>query len=55
MTRQTQSPCCRGVFDPRRVVIWHLMADSTSRFHDLGADYHTARVNTERRIRNHIA
>jgi transposase len=34
------------------VIIWHLLADPTARFHDLGADYHTTRVNTGRKIRN---
>jgi transposase len=34
------------------VIIWHLLADPTARLHDLGPDYHTTRVNTDRRIRN---
>jgi transposase len=37
------------------VIIWNLLNDPTARFHDLGADYHTSRTNTERKIRNHIA
>ena len=37
------------------VIIWHLLTDPTARFHDLGADYHTTRINTERRTRNHVA
>jgi transposase len=37
------------------VVVWHLLADPTARFHDLGADYHTNRIVTQRRVRNHIA
>ncbi len=28
--------------------------DPTARFHDLGADYHTTRINTERRTRNYV-
>ena len=36
------------------VIIWHLLNDPTARFHDLGADYHATRVNTERRTRNHV-
>jgi hypothetical protein len=32
------------------VIIWHLLADPTARFHDLGADYHDRRVNTTRKI-----
>ena len=30
------------------VIIWHLLADPTARFRDLGPDYHTPRINTER-------
>jgi transposase len=37
------------------VIIWHLLANPAARFRDLGADYHTNRVATQRRIRNHIA
>ncbi|RZL70011.1 MAG: IS110 family transposase, partial [Rhodococcus sp. (in: high G+C Gram-positive bacteria)] len=37
------------------VIIWHLLTDPFARFCDLGADYHTSRINTERRMRNHIA
>jgi transposase len=37
------------------VIAWQLLADPTARFHDLGPDYHTSRVVTERKIRNHIA
>ena len=37
------------------VVVWRLLADPTARFHDLGSDYHTRRVHTERRLRHHLA
>jgi len=37
------------------VIIWNLLNDPTARFHDLGADYHASRTNTERKIRNHVA
>jgi transposase len=37
------------------VVVWHLLADPNTRFHDLGPDYYTNRVVTERKLRNHIA
>jgi len=37
------------------VVVWHLLADPAARFYDLGADYHTNRIVTQRRVRNHIA
>ena len=34
------------------VIVWHLLADPTARFHDLGPDYHTTRVNTHHKIAN---
>ncbi|CQD23927.1 transposase IS116/IS110/IS902 family protein [Mycobacterium lentiflavum] len=37
------------------VVVWNLLADPTARFHDLGSDYHTRRIDTDRRVRNHLA
>ena len=37
------------------VIIWHLLANPTARFRDLGADYHTNRIAIQRRIRNHLA
>jgi transposase len=37
------------------VIFWHLLANPAARFCDLGPDYHTNRVTTERRLRNHIA
>lgn len=37
------------------VIVWHLLADSLARFHDLGPDYHARRIDVERRMRNHIA
>ena len=27
------------------VIVWHLLADPTARFHDLGADYHASRID----------
>jgi transposase len=36
-------------------IIWNLLADPTARFRDLGPDYHSSRVKTERKVRNHIA
>jgi transposase len=36
------------------VIVWHLLSDATARFHDLGPDYHTTRIDTTRKIRNHI-
>ena len=36
------------------VIVWHLLADPTTRFHDLGADFYTNRTDTDRKTRNHI-
>jgi transposase len=37
------------------VIIWNLLSDNHARFRDLGPDYHATRINTERKLRNHIA
>ena len=37
------------------VIVWQLLTDITARFHDLGSDYHTRRIGTEKRIRSHVA
>ncbi len=37
------------------VIVWRLLADPTVRFHDLGSDYYTSRLDTERQLRNHLA
>ena len=36
------------------VIIWQLLSHPGLRYHDLGADYHTRRIDTERRTRNHV-
>src|SRR5215217_1750465 len=36
------------------VIIWHLLADPTARFQDLGADFYDTRIGPERAKRNHI-
>jgi transposase len=36
------------------VIVWHLLADPTARFHDLGPGFYHTRIDTERRKRNHI-
>lgn len=33
------------------VIVWHLLADPTARFHDLGADYYDTRVDHDRKTR----
>ena len=35
-------------------ILWHLLSDPESRFHDLGADYHQTRINPHRRQRDLI-
>jgi transposase len=37
------------------VIVWQLLTDITARFHDLGSDFHTRRIGTEKRIRSHVA
>jgi transposase len=36
------------------VIIWHLLADRTARYHDLGPGYHAARTSKDKQIRNLI-
>ena len=36
------------------VIIWHLLADPTARFYDLGPGFYDTRVNAERKKRNHV-
>jgi transposase len=36
------------------VIVWHLLSDPTLRFTDLGPDFHTTRIDTKRKIRNHV-
>ena len=36
------------------VIIWHLLSDPDARFHDLGSGFYAARIDPERRRRNHI-
>jgi len=37
------------------VIVWHLLSDLGTEFHDLGRDFYETRINPERRARNHIA
>jgi hypothetical protein len=34
------------------VIVWHLLADPTARFQDLGADSHARRIDKGRKTRN---
>jgi transposase len=36
------------------VIIWHLLADPDTRFHDLGADHYERHLNTAVKTRNHV-
>ena len=36
------------------VIIWHLLANPESRFTDLGPGYYQTRLDTDRKLRNHI-
>jgi transposase len=36
------------------VIIWHLLADPTTRFHDLGSEHYNQHIDQERKTRNHI-
>jgi transposase len=36
------------------IIVWHLLADPSARFHDLGPDFYGTRIDTERRKRNHV-
>ena len=37
------------------VIIWHVLSEPGTEFHDLGRDFYETRINPERRARNHIA
>jgi transposase len=37
-----------------RVIIWHLLSDPQTQFHDLGPGFYATRIDPERRKRNHI-
>jgi len=36
------------------VIVWHLLADPATRYHDLGSGYHASRTDKDRKARNHI-
>jgi transposase len=37
------------------VIVWNLLAHPGTQYQDLGPDYHTRRIDTQRRVRNHLA
>ena len=36
------------------VIVWHLLADPATRYHDLGAGYYTRRIDQNRKTRSHV-
>jgi transposase len=36
------------------VIVWYLLSDPETRYHDLGSGYYDSRINPERKKRNHI-
>ena len=36
------------------MIIWNLLADLAARYHDLGAGYHASRIDTGKKVRNHV-
>jgi transposase len=36
------------------VIIWHLLADPSARYADLGHGYHAARLDKDKKIKNHV-
>jgi transposase len=36
------------------VIVWHLLANRTARYQDLGAGYYTSRIDKNRKMRNHV-
>ena len=36
------------------IIIWHLLADPTARYTDLGPDYLAGRTSRDKKIRNHL-
>jgi transposase len=36
------------------VIVWHLLADRSARYHDLGADYYTSKIDKDRKTRGHV-
>jgi transposase len=36
------------------IIVWHLLADPTARFHDLGPGFYDTRIDADRKKRNHV-
>ncbi|MBV9093120.1 MAG: IS110 family transposase [Streptosporangiaceae bacterium] len=49
-TAKAQAAVARSIL----VIIWHLLADPAARYTDLGPGYYQARLDTSRKLKNHI-
>jgi transposase len=36
------------------IIVWHLLADRTARYHDLGGDFYASRIDKDRKTRGHV-
>jgi hypothetical protein len=36
------------------IIVWHLLSDPTVRFHDPGPGFYDARIDADRKRRNHV-
>lgn len=36
------------------IAVWHLLTDPETRYHELGADHYATRVDSNRKVRNHV-
>jgi transposase len=36
------------------VIVWHLLSDRSARYHDLGSDYYTSKIDKDRKARGHV-
>lgn len=54
VTRRGKGKALVAVARSILVIIWHLLADPTARYRDLGADYHNRHVNTTRKTNSLI-
>ncbi|MEV6866015.1 IS110 family transposase [Streptosporangium subroseum] len=36
------------------VIVWHLLADPTARYRDLGSGYHTTKIDRDKKTRTHV-
>jgi len=36
------------------IIVWHLLTNRAARYHDLGSDYYTSRIDKNRKTRSHV-